>query len=141
MPQSGTSCITATRSLRANDSCSSRDSCLGSSGRWESWRSTRSWPKYPSRHTDSRKRSITPVMDASLARHLAVNPADRLRPVTITLPWRAVDASITGVIERFLESVCLDGYFGQERVERHDSHRPDEPRHESLDEHESFARR
>ena len=65
----------------------------------------------------------------------------RSRSAELFARCRANDASITGVIERFLESVCLDGYFGQERVERHDSHRPDEPRHESLDEHESFARR
>ena len=44
------------------------------------------------------------------------------------------------MINRLLEAVCLDGDFCQKHIELRKSHGFNNPRHQALDEDESFAR-
>ncbi len=78
----------------------------------------------------------------------AVIRVARNREVTVTCGRRPTEflarrhskyPSFAGMVDRFLEAVCLQRNFCQKRVELRNSHGFNESGHKALDEHESFA--
>lgn len=62
------------------------------------------------------------------------------RPTEFLARCHSKCPSFAGMIDRFLEAMCLQRNFCQKRVEPSNSHGFNESRHKALDEHKAFAR-
>jgi hypothetical protein len=75
-----------------------------------------------------------------VARNREVIVTGGRRPTDFLARRHSKYPSFAGMIDRFLEAVCLQRNFCQKRVESRNTYGFNESRHKALNEHESLAR-